>query len=379
MAIRVTLQQNANSWYAYWRDDSGKHRECVGSKATMSKTEARRQCDEKAAEFARAGGAVRPDEVPMLLDAFDDHVARRELTHADKTVEMLRRTRVFLAEHFPSPIRMDKITEGDAADFLSAIRAKHALRATSACVYVRILKAFWTDTVGRSTKAVRMSLAYSPWGKLKSTAPTRTRPSAPVTGQDIQRLCAAMPTPQWMALFAMCSLAGLRRSEAMKVRWQDVLYAQNQLFVAFPKRKLAEDIEQRQRHALMCPELAAILRSVQVRSVGSEGPCHGLHNSTVNREARAMLILAGFAPWPDPLQALRRWRVGTWKQIYPEANVNEWCGHTRAVSEKNYFNVPTPVFGMEAEIARLKDELAKAQKGSAPVSFNETHGRQPSD
>lgn len=356
----VTLNSNGAYWQARWIDSAGRPVvKSLGPKSGLTRKQALRRCADLAVEHAIAPGKKDVREAPTLRAWTDEYLKLIESTHADGTVTLTRDTIRYLLERFGESVTLDRIKPADAEDFAAWLAGKGLGRAT-VCRHVRTMKTMWRRAIRRRR------VGEDPWADLKSTPPKRKKDIPNLDDAGVARIIEACPTPAWKALFAFCAWGGCRRGEALRIRWGDIQHDRNRFYVRLPDGEKDGDSKHAERFTLLCPQLSALTTELQEQAEpGSKGPCHGISLNNLHRQARAIIIRAGFLPWEDPFHALRRWRVSTWKLKYPAPVVNEWLGHTEDVSEGHYFGVRDEVFGLEAELAKLRAQVQQLEQEKA--------------
>ncbi len=197
-------------------------------------------------------------------------------------------------------------------------------------------------------KAHRL-IRVSPFAEFTGAA-VPTAPNPYVTLEDYRAVCEHAP-PAWAAMFSLCRLAGLRRSEALGLLWNgtaaDVSGVEHAVGInwdAFP------DIEPglglislvgkagRYRQVPIQPELMAVLTATLDKSpVGSVRVCQAITTVAIHHAFREFCKAAGVNPWAKPYQSLRSSCENDWKeQGIPEPTYLSWLGHSMEVSRRHY-------------------------------------------
>lgn len=121
-------------------------------------------------------------------------------------------------------------------------------------------------------------IIVNPFQHLKGTAPEPDKDWRQLTEAEIARLLEACPTADWRVLFALCYYAGLRRGEALRLRWIDVLWDKNRIVVRNPGT--TRTTKHRTREVLMLPELERILTDTLDQSAGGAYVYAGTRGNT---------------------------------------------------------------------------------------------------
>lgn len=171
-----------------------------------------------------------------------------------------------------------------------------------------------------------------------------------VTGETFWKLYNAAPDG-WKVLLALCRLAGLRRSDAMALRWSQVKMTEGILDFVQVKTGI-------RCRPPICPELGTILsklpRPMQIG--GEDFVVPRMYVGNEGRDFRVICKAAGVTAYRDPLHTLRKSCIDDWaKAGYPANVVKEWAGHADIKTTLTYYAtveardvrraVMTPMFG----------------------------------
>jgi integrase len=354
----VTLASNGRYWQAFYQDSAGRRRaKSLGPKHKLSRRQAKILCDRLAADHqlnpAKAGSQAPPLET--FLDSYIK--GRTDLKPASWYLQEL--TCRYLKQHFGRDIRIDRITRSMAAGWRTALAAgelKDArdnhqyqiMNETSVCRRTGDAKAIFNH-------AVRDDLIpYNRFDRLRS------RPSEPdkdwhyVSMEQLDKLCAVCPNTGWQLLIALCRLAGLRRGEAVALRWDAVDWDNHRLKVIAEKtgRRRLVPVESKLHAMLLQAHEQAPEQQTLVCDVNA---LHLWRNFTVIRKR------AGLPPWEDAFQVLRRNCETDWAQKYPQYAVSVWIGHDITVSARHYLQVPEELYQKVTASAPIASPQAIAQ------------------
>lgn len=327
----AVLASNGRYWTAVFYDAAGVRRwKSLGSKAKISKLEARRRCLELAARLLAdpehsAGHEVRSvRRGPTLDEALRTHQAVMAPRWAATTRSKNRAIGAGLIRSFGGGRLVATIGVADAEDWRSALETSGVSGHTVA-MHVRGAKALFAHLVRRGL--VRTNpFAAIPSADPPSGGATWTLP----TDRAVEELVKDLEGPV-KALAALCAYAGLRRSEALRLAWRDVDLEGRRLRVT--GKASSRNAPDRVREVLIEPRLEAVLRATPSSSSSPVIEIHDLRRTL----ARAF---AGRGLGPHPMRLLRRWRDSTWRSLYPGPVVDSWMGHSLAVARRYYYQVP---------------------------------------
>src|SRR5262245_39027585 len=85
-------------------------------------------------------------------------------------------------------------------------------------------------------------LLFNPFDRLKVRAPKPDKNWHYVSRADLDKLLAACKSTGWKALIALCRLAGLRRGEALSLRWSGVDWQNRRLTIFAEKTGLKRTV-----------------------------------------------------------------------------------------------------------------------------------------
>jgi len=159
---------------------------------------------------------------------------------------------------------------------------------------------------------------------------------------------------QWRLLIALARLAGLRiPSESHILTWDCVDWERRRLRGYAPKTGST-------RFVPIVAELFDLLSDAF--NVAPEGQTKiiSFSRNNLHRDFGMIILRAGFEPWEDRWQTLRRSAETMFAQKHPQYAVSQWLGHSMAVSDKHYGQAPDPVH----ELATTERALAAAESAA---------------
>lgn len=383
----VRLKSNGKYWQAVWRDVGGEIRgKSIGPKAEYSERQARARCRQIAVDLKT--GARRSGVAPRLSVWFEQY--KRQRTDVDpKTLALIDHTGRYLLAYFENDPPIDRITRADAADWRAAL-ARGELRekanrypkkvedvapATRYHAYrkrveakAKQLRPLSPATVAKHVRAAKRMFEEAtdengvghvdknPFRKLSGRAPRAAKTWATVTRGDLDKIMDACPNDGWRCLFALARLAGLRRQEALNLRWVDVLWDQNKIQV---EAELERETTKRAKRVCpvepsRCPTgLYKILRDAfEAAPERAVRPCDGVSVDNIDKAAKRIVAAAGIPAYAKPFHALRKNRAGEIAAHYPQHVQEEWMGHDAEVAKEFYLRVEDDLYAPPPPLAQ---------------------------
>ena len=149
-------------------------------------------------------------------------------------------------------------------------------------------------------------------------------------------------------VLALCRLAGLRRSDAMSLRWSAVNFEDG--VITFTTQKSRKDAR-----VPMCAELEQILRGAHRDTLrlddlvvpqpmpGDRARGRGLVSlSNVKRDVDSIRARAGVEKYGDPLHTLRKSCINDWARRHPPNAVMQWATHSSIHTTMKYYAQVSP-------------------------------------
>lgn len=373
----VTLNANGKYWQARWTDPvTGRLcRRGLGARRQVNRQQAAALCKLIAEEVSHnALASLEPEPPPQpplspTIAEWRDRWLNQQHALMDSTMRMHRRYWRMIAEQVGKDTRIDDVTpdmvldvrirmgnEADARHGAGTLRRAKA--ETTMARMCRNARKYWHD-------AVRDGLAHhNPWTAVRTTAPEIQVPRRVLTDDEVERMMAEAKDGVRLVI-ALCYLAGLRRHEAIGLRWQHVDFDRNRL-VVWPKAHVVTS-KHKHREVRLEPRLAEILRAAPRTSERVVGKV---------TEARAWLDMKNAANKAGvtgdvSFQLMRSSRENHWFAAgYPANVVTSWVGHSPQVAAKHYRGVAERYYSDEApasptsaaqELAALRQQLQALQ------------------
>lgn len=321
--IAVQLNKNGQYWQARWYDrDGNRHCRGIGSREKLPERAAIAKCR----EIEREVNAGRtPGHAPILADYCAEYLSDKE--YAPGTIELYTLTIKTLVEHFGPGRQIDAITKADARKWRAKINTDTRSEAT-VCRFTREAKAIFQQAEDDEL------IARNPFKKLKTTPPLPDKDWQYVNLELLDRVMDAA-TPSWRLLLALCRLAGLRRGEALRLKWSEIDIQNRILTVKNPQTY--QTTKKRTRRVPICPKLHDILFDAYMRSEGSIKVIPRIgYPSCMHRGFQALCRRAGVVPWDKWCHTLRKNCETDWQRKLDVAAFTEFFGHSPQVALNHY-------------------------------------------
>jgi integrase len=302
-----------------------------------------------------------------------------DLSKGSKTI--LDQTCRYLLEYFKSDPRIDLITPLDGSKWKAALQRGELWRAkaypkpreivaesTKYRGYRKSIDAgklmpLSDSTVSKHVRCAKTMFAKAgpdgdeillrdPFRKLSARVPESDTTWETVTAEDLKRIMDECPNRAWKMLFALCRFAGLRRGEALSLKWCDVLWDKNRLVINARTKKSTK------KGMRVCPiepqqlrtGLTALLQEAfQETKEGQEYVCPDINVGTLHDNAMRILARAGKV-YSDPFHTLRRNREMELASKYPIKPFSKWQGHHPEVALKFYLKVDDELYDLPEEV-----------------------------
>jgi len=405
MEIKVELhrvkRKGHDAWQLRWRHPGGRGGEVIGKVGIMSKREAVKL--QRAKQTALDGGEIQPNRPKrMTFEAFTTiYKDRRRQGDTGKgfvrgapklseaTIASHAMTLRYMIEHFGKDSLIESVSLTDAEAFIEAMAAGELKGA------LLPIKREWGMGEQNIRKNIRNSKAIYNWAKRFGFAasnpfddfdgrplPTKANHFIPqidferiITRLDREADClrrlinradrmliAASPSekgairqrrrrmserltilPGWRVMFALCRLAGLRRSEALNLAWSgEAIDRQGEshwIGIDWNRRRIhLVAVKTRMfREVPITPRLYEILTDAYEEAENDAERITGLSPNNLIRLGQDIVKAAGLAVWPKLFQAMRSSAENDLKASgVAEATYAAWMGHSAKVSRESY-------------------------------------------
>ena len=250
-------------------------------------------------------------------------------------------------DFFPADLPLSQIGPNDGAAFTADLRARNLATATIAGTVRDVKRVFnWGVEKGLIEK--------SPFSGLKKGDFKNKERETYISLETFLLMLDAAPSALWRAVLCLYRLEGLRCSEPLYLRWQDVDFTGGRLLVTSPKTERYRPT----RYTPLFPTVKKELLELW-KEQGKPGPTAYVVSSnrtTIYKHVSQIVFKAGVEPYPRLIQNLRSGRA---IEIYREFGAiaeREWLGHSEKTAAEHYLHV-------------LQDDFARA------ANFDEIGGR----
>jgi integrase len=296
-----------------------------------------RNLDDALRQKLVASGLVGADSVLSLKTFLENYISRKKDVSEHTLYKLNNTKRLFLS--FFGNLPLNAITAGDVEDYIEQRKSDGRSAATIAAE-IKHGKQFFGYAVRKKL------LAENPFEDFKVGSQVDQTRNTILDPNMLEQVIDSLPTLEWRALISVIRWTGCRQSEALVLRWSDVLWDQNRIVMPSPKTAKQGKPS---RTVPLFPELLPVLREWSENSPdGSEYVISNLVSGS-NRSGRQgrnlrkpfqkFISLAGFDPWPKPFQNLRSTRENELERFNPSHVVQDWIGHSRKTAEDHYLRV----------------------------------------
>lgn len=341
-----------------------------------------------------------PVTLQSLVEAYHEH---KLLSSQGRTVRNYTSTLRRLVDHFGSSCCPGSISEQDVETFVSECISQ-GKAASTIKNYLRRAKELYSFAIRRNLVSDN-PFATEIQGRfqVRLDAAKLDRQHAKLSRETLDQLLACRKSLrcefenlEWDALIHIYRYLGCRRGEALILRWQDVDFANNCIKIRGKRNGSATNCDSdgmSRRISLLWPELRPPLERLRQSSsesevylfnsilslrskpefeeVDSQGKRvrSGRYESNVANTFKKILRRNGIPVWPQPIHALRRYRVNeleTDEQLkLRTVEIREFLGHTERTAQGYYSNVS------QSDIERLLGKArAATQAAQSPGLAN---------
>ena len=225
----------------------------------------------------------------------------------------------------------DSVTKLDAVHFVNRLIDAGVCEATRGGI-IRDLRRLYNWAINAEI------LSENPFNAVKRAASVNKERETYISLDAYKRLLDACPTQELRALLALYRIGGLRRAEALGVKWRDVDFARGRLLVRSTKteRHTGHD----KRVVPLFPELRAELERLwDLTPEGAPEEIIQLRGSAVYKKLEFVVFQAGLTKWERLIQNLRSSRAIEIEREFGSVAESEWLGHNPATARRHYLHV----------------------------------------
>ncbi len=327
-------------WVLRWYDPSGRrHTKSLGPFDSLSRRQAERAKRKKQSELDNNPGRRHNSRAPRLDEFLDRYLQLRRFEVREGTLVLHEMTGRYLVAFFGPSRRMDAITRLDARAFRAALAGGELAHISQRPTRL----SEWTVNLHvRNTRKIFATameddlLLVNPFDRLAGSNPP-TKAWHEVTDEEFERLMGAA-RPAWQLLLALTRYAGLRRGEALNLRWSQIDWQQRRLTVI-----ARDDWRPKDRDARIVPVVPALydilLRAFEATEPGEElvvAP-DAIKVKNASRDFTALCQRAGVTRYAKPFHTLWKTCLTDWARHFPAHVVAAWAGHANIETTQKFY------------------------------------------
>ena len=290
-----------------------------------------------------------PAKAITLADFLAGYLDRRtDIKAASLTV--YRNVTRNLLTFFNSSRELETITEGDAVDFGRFLK-REGLSSTTIDRRISLARTIFNDAVRHRLIHVNpFAEVRKPLKNIMSSRNNRSRQRF-ISQEVISDVLGAAPDAEWRLIIVLARYGGLRTpSEVLSLRWRDIEWDRQRMYVTSPKTEHHDDGEGRlvpifpelKRELDECWELAEpgaeyVIQSRRPESIRDSSG--NWANANLRTTFEKIIRRAGHNPWPKLFQNLRSTRETELMEDFPEHVVCRWIGNSQPVAREHYLQV----------------------------------------
>ncbi len=332
-------------WVLRWRGPDGRRRgERLAPVKTLSKRRAEQLRRQKELELGLNPGRNTPARAPLLESFTEVYVSARASELKPGTLELHEQTIRYLVGFLGAARRLDTISRQDARAFKTALangqlahvnekkKRKKDKNLTTATIdmHVRNARTIFNHAVADDV------LLLNPFDRLAETQPA-AREWHYVAPAEFERLFDAA-SKTWQILLALARWAGLRRGEALNLRWHNIDWTNNRMTVVGTD---AWDVKDKEARVIpVCPELHELL--LEAFEAAEEGqamivPLGTVVVQNISRDFDVLCRRANVSRYNKPFHTLRKSCLTDWAARFPMHVVRAWAGHSDISTTATYY------------------------------------------
>ena len=272
-----------------------------------------------------------------LWDMLDEHAAK--MGFKEHTTNNYQTARKWFFGYFSEEQEAETVTEKDAEEFRAWLEQQDnkygdPLKSTSIAGIVKTVK-----TVFNLARRARL-IDRSPFEFIKRGGFANPARQYEVSANVMPDILDACPSQGWRVLFALWRFGGLRKTEPLLLKWEDIFWDKGMFRIHSPKT--ARYAGHEERFCPLFPEIRQELTDLwELTETGAEYVLpddirersdNALYNAVIRIVRRA-----GFTPWEKLINNLRATRDSELKRAgYSSDLRTDWLGHSETVSKKHY-------------------------------------------
>lgn len=385
----MRLKSNGDYWKAAWYNAAGKLRErSIGPKSKYSRRAAKVVCRELEDELGLRPGLRKEDCEPTLLRLCVAYLRGARSRLAPSTYQLNRMTIRYLLAYFGHRTRIAQVTRADAREWRDALAngkllaatskaksnwrrpAGRPMAATTVAKHIRIARGVFADGVDRWGEAWGLT---NPFKGIKAPPGSRSgdKDWRYVTPAELQLLLTHSRNTGWQLFLALMRIQGMRRGEALDLRWRHLRHLGEKSMMAFgpvqlpiyglldvPGRTVARKTGKSRTMPILREELANLLVTMREQAGPDDliVPVDQVSRTEIRKPMLTLLDRAQLEPWANLFQVFRRNAETDLANLrLPQYIVSEWIGHRITTSVAYYL---PDTFGKSKDLGQNVGQLA---------------------
>jgi len=325
--IRVRLAANGAYWLARWSIGGKGRGQGLGRRDCVSRDDALRRCVE-----IESGLNGQPDETAALrranIAAWVEEFLTLRPRIGQRTANLYRLCGKKLAGFLPPGANIGQVTALDAMRFSAHLTGDLGLNDYTAYRTCAEARAMFQCAMDAGI------LAKNPFGQgAMPQKPVPDRHWHYVDAAQLEKLLEVAPAG-WRVFLGLIRLAGLRRHEALELRWADIDLAGRRVTVCNQGRY--QTTKQRTRQVPIGPRLHDLLFEASMCGDVTDVVCQGLAGGSVDQFFAVLCRRAGLIPWDRPCQACRKSLETDWCRRYPMHVTAAFLGNSPKIAMAHY-------------------------------------------
>jgi integrase len=327
-------------WVLRWFDTNGKWRsKSLGRVGKISKRMAEKLRRKRQSELDEHPGRRNVTQAPKLGEFLNTYLCVRESELAPGTLELHRQTGRYLLGYFGANRRLNSIQRAHVRAFKAALAAeklssvqkkKRKLSEATVAMHIRNARKIFGTAVDDDL------IPFNPFDRIAGSV---TPPKAwhEVTDAEFAKLMDRANSA-WRLLLALTRYAGLRRGEALNLRWDQIDWERSRLTIIANDEWRPKDRDS--RVVPIVPGLHAMLLEAFDRAdPGAEKviPDGLVKVKNISRDFTVLCKRAGVQRYAKPFHTLRKTCLTAWARDHAQHVVQEWAGHASAVTTGEYY------------------------------------------
>jgi len=273
----------------------------------------------------------------LTLKVFLDQLIAKRTDLAKSTLQKWGNVQRSLIDHFGEDKKITDITAGDAEDFKLYLENQNLAEATVS-KRIRLARQFFGNAVKHE------QIRVNPFIDVRGGSERNENRWHYVSVEDINQVLEYAPDATWRALIVLWRFGGLRKDEALHLRWSDVLWDQQRLRIPSPKTARYGKSE---RIIPLWPKLEKVISDLYHEANDGDERIIARYKpgQNVATEFSRIVQRSGIEKWPRLIQNLRSSCQNDLEKSGVRISVTaNWIGNSETVARKHYLGVTNEDF-----------------------------------